>query len=87
MTYLLIFLMVFLTACTVIHVAMTPGEGDGAGEPSAVSVQTSNSTTLLGSQVVEKGDQAGRGEVARGSNDGDNKSTAVPTVTVPVKMP
>jgi len=87
MYYVLIFPMLLLAACTVIHVSMRPGEGDGAGEPSGVSVQTSNSTTLLGSQVVEKGDQAGRGEVERGSNDGDNKSAAVPTVTVPVKLP
>lgn len=89
MTYLLIFLLVFLTACTVIHVAMTPGEGDGTGEPTGLNIQTSNSTSVLSAQNVAKDDKAGRGDLNSTEGGTEQRATSVPVVpiTAPIKLP
>lgn len=72
-----------LAACTHIYISPTNEEDD----PFGVSVQTSNSTNIMGSQNVQKDDKAGRGDVSGHKGNTDQKSTATPTVVVPITSP
>jgi len=89
MTYLLIFLMVFVTACTVIHVSMKPGEGDGAGEPTGMNIQTANNTSVLSAQNTQKDDKVSRGDSTSSKGDSRQEATSVPVVpiTAPISLP
>lgn len=83
MTYLLagavVLAVAILAACT--HIYITPkNETD---ESFGVSVQSSNSTNILGSQNVQKDDTAGRGAIDKRQNgDKPQSAEAAPTAVL-----
>lgn len=85
MAYLLIAMMTLLAACTVIHVGLNPGE-EGA-DPPAVNIQTSNSTSVLGSQNVAKDDKAGKGDLNSNKGETSQKAEAKPTTVIAPTIP
>lgn len=87
MTYMIVAAIILstalLAACTQIYIKPT-NEKD---QPFGVSVQTSNSTNVLGSQNVQKDDKAGRGDVTGHKGNTDQEARATPTVVVPITSP
>jgi len=87
MTYVLIFLMLLLAACTVIHVSMKPGDSGEKGEPTGLNIQTSNSTSVLSAQNVAKDDKAGRGDLNSTQGGTEQSATSKPIVPIIVPIP
>ena len=74
MTYLLVFSMLTLSACTVIYVA--PGD-------KGANIQTTEPINVLGSQNATSADKSAEGD-ATSADQHEQKAVTVPTVVLPL---
>ena len=88
MNYVLIGLIaLMMVACTVINV--TPS-GDDKDRPAAVSIQTSTSGNVLGSQNNDNSPKAARGNADSNDSKGGQKAettSVIPITTTPTIVP